>query len=64
MQALQTLLRRMQQDGRLAYLMDPLTTSYELLTQEVAAATGQDVEQFRKTFEASLKYTSWKGGAK
>jgi hypothetical protein len=51
------LLRRMQQDGRLAYLMDPLTTSYELLTAEVAAATGQDVESFRKAFEATLKYT-------
>lgn len=58
------MLRRMQQDGRLAYLIDPLTTSYELLTQEVATATGQDVEQFRKTFEVGLKYTPWKGGAK
>jgi hypothetical protein len=57
------MLRRMQQDGRLAYLMDPLTQSYELLTAEVAAATGQDVAQFRKTFEAGLKYTPWKGGA-
>lgn len=53
------MLRRMQQDGRLAYLIDPLTTSYELLTQEVATATGEDVEQFREKFEATLQYTQW-----
>ena len=53
------MLRRIKEDGRLAYLIDPLTTSYELLTEEVATATGQDVEAFRKQFEASLTFTPW-----
>ncbi len=52
-------LRRMKQDPRLAYLIGPGSQSYDLLTQEAAAAAGQDVAEFRKAYERDLQTTRW-----
>lgn len=57
--AVKHLLRQMQRDGRLAYLIGPGSQSYELLTQEGAAAAGQDVKEFRKVYESTLTYQAW-----
>lgn len=53
------LMRRMQQDGRLAYLIGPGSESYDLLTQEAAQAAGRDVDEFRQGFEVTLRPTPW-----
>lgn len=53
------LLRQMQKDSRLAWLIGPGSRSYELLTEEGALATGQDVETFRVSHEATLTFTPW-----
>lgn len=52
-------LRRMQQDGRLAYLIGPGSQTYDLLTQEAAEAAGRDVAEFRREFDATLKTQRW-----
>ena len=39
--AVSYVLRRMQQDGRLAYLIGPGSQTYELLTQEAAHPAGR-----------------------
>lgn len=57
--AVNHLLRQMQRDGRLAYLIGPMSQSYDLLTQEAAKASGRDVGEFRKEFEATLKFERW-----
>jgi hypothetical protein len=60
--AVQHLLRQMQRDARLAWLIGPGSQSYELLTQEAAQAAGVEIEQYRAQFEATLKYEPWQGG--
>lgn len=57
--AVSYVLRRMQQDGRLAYLIGPGSQTYELLTQEAAQAAGRDVTEFRQAFESTLKTEPW-----
>lgn len=57
--AVNYVLRRMQQDGRLAYLIGPGSQCYELLTQEAAQAAGRDVKEFRKEYDATLQTTRW-----
>lgn len=57
--AVTSVLRRMQQDGRLAYLIGPGSQTYDLLTQEAAQAAGRDVEEYRQGFEATLKPQRW-----
>lgn len=60
------LLRQMQLDPRLAWLIGPGSRSYELLTEEVAAAKSIDVEALRKQHAATLKFERWpsrEGGA-
>jgi hypothetical protein len=53
------LLRQMQRDGRLAYLIGPMSQSYDLLTLEAARAAGRGVGEFRIEFEATLKFERW-----
>lgn len=55
MQAAKHLVRQMQLDGRLAWLIGPGSQSYELLTQAVAGAAGQDVDVFRALLEQKIK---------
>jgi delta 1-pyrroline-5-carboxylate dehydrogenase len=53
------LLRQMQRDGRLAYLIGPGSQSYELLTTEVALANKRDIREFRDEFGPSLHPVQW-----
>jgi len=57
--AAQHILRRLQTDPRLAYLIGPGTQSYELLTREVADASGRDVAELRASVEKTLKTEQW-----
>ena len=57
--AVSYVLRRMQQDGRLAYLIGPGSQAYELLTEEAAVAAGREVAEFRREFESTLKTERW-----
>lgn len=57
--AVKYILRRMQEDGRLAYLIGPGSQAYELLTQEAAQAAGRDVAEFCREFESTLKTQRW-----
>lgn len=50
------LLRRIADDPSLAYYFDPMTQSMELLTSAHAQEQGLDVEEFRKTYYAKLKF--------
>jgi hypothetical protein len=50
------LLRRIRDDARLAYYFDPMTQSMEMLTAAYATEQGLDVEEFRKTYYASLRF--------
>ena len=60
------ILRRMQEDPRLAWLIGPGSRTYELLTEEAAEARGEPVEAIRAQMEARVKFTPWpsqEGGA-
>lgn len=50
------LLRRIADDPRLAYHFDPITHSMEMLTAAYAAEQGINVEDFRKTYYARLRF--------
>jgi hypothetical protein len=61
------ILKRMQEDPRLAWLIGPGSRTYELLTEEAAEARGEPVESVRASLEGRLKFTPWprqEGGAK
>ena len=51
------IIKRMQADGRLAYLLGNGTESFDLLTQAYAEARSLDVEEFRHAFDLNLTYT-------
>lgn len=57
--AVNHILRQMQRDARLAWLIGPGSRSYELLTEEAATANGLNVEELRKQHEATLKFERW-----
>jgi len=48
-------LRRMQDDGRVAYLIGPGSQTFADLTQAYAEANGLDVEAYRKEFAETLR---------
>lgn len=50
------LLRRIADDPRLAYHFDPITQSMEMLTAAYAAEQGINVEDYRKTYYAGLRF--------
>lgn len=50
------LLRRIARDPRLAYHFDPITTSMEMLTEAYAAENSLDLEEFRRTYYAELRF--------
>jgi len=56
MTATDHLLRRIANDSRLAYYFDPMTRSMEMLTAAYATEQGIDVEEFRKTYYARLRF--------
>lgn len=49
-------LRRMQCDGRLAYLLGEGSEAYDLLTQAHAETLGEDVARFRACYGVRLRY--------
>lgn len=53
------LVRRMQADPRLAYLIGPGSEVWELVTEELAAQRGVDVKDLRREIEAKLNYEEW-----
>jgi hypothetical protein len=50
------LLDRIAHNPRLAYYFDPITRSMELLTKEYAEQQGLDLEDFRRSYYARLKF--------
>ena len=57
--AVHHILRQMQRDARLAWLIGPGSRTYELLTEEAAACNGLDLEKLRQQHEATLKFEPW-----
>lgn len=57
--AVNHILRQMQRDARLAWLIGPGSRTYELLTEESAAKNGHNLEELRQTHEATLKFEPW-----
>jgi len=55
--AVEHILRRIKDDGRLAYLIGPYSEGYDLLTEAYAESNHLDVEMFRLDFEKLLKPT-------
>lgn len=57
--AVNHILRQMQHDARLAWLIGPGSRTYELLTEEAAVKNGLDLEELRQQHEATLKFEPW-----
>ena len=53
--AVKSVIQRIGQDPRLAYLMGPMTQTYRELTDAYAEMVGQDPEVFRQNFETALQ---------
>ena len=54
-QACLHLVRQIQRDGRLAYLIGPCSRSYELLTEAVAEIDGKDVKEICAEIEPNIR---------
>lgn len=57
--AVHHILRQMQRDARLAWLIGPGSRTYELLTEEAATSNGLDVAELRQQHESTLKFKPW-----
>lgn len=57
--AVHHILRQMQRDARLAWLIGPGSRTYELLTEEAAASNSLDLDELRQQHEATLKFEPW-----
>lgn len=57
--AVHHILRQMQRDARLAWLIGPGSRTYELLTEEAATANGLNLEELREQHAATLKFSQW-----
>lgn len=57
--AVHHILRRMQNDGRVAWLLGPGSETYDQLTAAFAAADGQELEKFRALYEPTLRPQPW-----
>jgi hypothetical protein len=53
------LINRIRKDGRLAYIICPLSESYGLLTEAYADIKGIDVNDFRRDYEKTLAPKAW-----
>lgn len=60
--AVHHILRQMQRDARLAWLIGPGSRTYELLTEEAATANGLNLDELRQQHEATLKFEPWPTG--
>ena len=54
-QAVRTMIKRIRDDARVAYLIGPFSQAYDELTDAYAETIGKDPDEFRKEFEAVLK---------
>ena len=57
--AVHHILRQMQRDARLAWLIGPGSRTYELLIEEAATANRQDPAELQRQHEASLNFEPW-----
>ena len=57
--AVHHILRQMQSDARLAWLIGPGSRTYELLIEEAASANSLDPAELQRQHEASLKFEPW-----
>lgn len=57
--AVHHILRQMQRDARLAWLIGPGSRTYELLTEEHAKTHNLNLEELRKQHAATLKFERW-----
>jgi hypothetical protein len=55
-QAVRTMIKRIRDDARVAYLIGPFSQAYDELTDAYAETIGKDPDEFRKEFEAILKF--------
>ena len=53
-QAVEHMINRIRKDGRLAYLIGPLSEGYTLLTDAYAEMRGLDGDEFRRAFAPTL----------
>ena len=49
------MIRRCQIDGRLAYLIGPLSGAYDLMVEAYAEIKGLNCEEFEKQYASTLK---------
>lgn len=54
-QAVRTMIKRIRDDARVAYLIGPFSQTYDELTDAYAEIIGKDPDEFRKEFEAVLR---------
>lgn len=57
--AVETLIRRISDDPRVAWLIGPGSQTYDAVTSAYAQMIGRDVNEFRKDFEAGLEFQEW-----
>ena len=53
------MIRRCQKDGRLAWIICPLSESHGLMTRAYAEMRGLDVETFTADYNKTLQFTPW-----
>lgn len=53
--AVRAIIKRMRDDGRIAYLIGPFSDTYELVTDAYAEMIGKDADEFRAEFERVIK---------
>jgi 3-deoxy-D-arabino-heptulosonate 7-phosphate (DAHP) synthase len=53
--AVKAIIKRMRDDGRVAYLLGPFSECYELVTDAYAETIGKDAQEFRGELERVLR---------
>ena len=53
--AVKTMIKRIRDDGRIAYLIGPFSQAYDELTEAYAEMIGKDPDEFRAEFERVIK---------
>lgn len=54
-QAVRTMIKRIRDDARIAYLVGPASQAYEELTDAYAETIGKDPDEFRTEFERIIR---------
>jgi hypothetical protein len=57
--AVKTMIKRIQDDPRVTYLIGPFTQTYDDVTDAFAEQLGRDPDEFREEFEKTLKSEPW-----